>query len=97
MLFVLTYDVCTEDKAGRRRLRKIAKACENYGQRVQKSVFEFQLDKKKYFLLKKEIMKIMNKKEDSIRIYRIVEPKEQYVEEYGNFEAIDYENDTLMV
>ena len=97
MLYVLAYDVSTEKKSGRKRLRKIAKICENYGQRVQKSVFEFQLDEKGFFKMKKEVLKKMNKKEDSVRIYRIIEPKDDYVEEYGKFEAIDYENDTLMV
>lgn len=97
MLYVLAYDVSTETKKGRKRLRRVAKVCENYGQRVQKSVFELQLTKEKFYSMKQEILEIMNKKEDNIRIYKIAEPKSNYVEEYGNFRAIDYENDTLLI
>ena len=97
MLYILAYDISTEDAKGRKRLRKVAKACENYGQRVQKSVFEFQLDEKKFLQMKKEVLNIMKEKEDNVRIYKIIEPKEEYVEEYGNFTAVDYENDTLII
>ncbi len=97
MLYILAYDISTENAAGRKRLRKIAQACENYGQRVQKSVFEFQLNEKKFLQLKSEVLNLMNTKKDNVRIYKIIEPKENYVEEHGNFEAIDYENDTLII
>ena len=97
MLYILAYDISTEDAKGRKRLRNVAKVCENYGQRVQKSVFEFQLDEKKFLQMKKEVLNIMNDKEDNVRIYKIIEPKEDYVEEYGNFTAVDYENDTLII
>jgi len=97
LLYILAYDISTEDAKGRKRLRNVAKVCENYGQRVQKSVFEFQLDEKKFLQMKKEVLNIMNDKEDNVRIYKIIEPKEDYVEEYGNFTAVDYENDTLII
>ena len=97
MLYILAYDISTETAAGRKRLRKIAQTCENYGQRVQKSVFELQLNEKKFIQMKKEVLNLMSSKKDNIRIYKIIEPKDNYVEEHGNFEAIDYENDTLII
>ncbi len=97
MLYVLAYDISTESKAGEKRLRKMAKICENYGQRVQKSVFEFQVEEKKFLQLKNEVLKNMKEDEDAVRIYRILEPRDKNVEEYGTFEAIDYEEDTLIV
>lgn len=96
-MFILAYDISTENYKGRKRLRRVAKTCENYGQRVQKSVFEFQLDDKKFLQMRSEVLDIMNKNEDNIRIYKIIEPKENYVEEHGNFRAIDYESDTLLI
>ena len=97
MLYVLAYDISTESKAGEKRLRKMAKICENYGQRVQKSVFEFQLKEEKFLQLKNEVLKNIKKDEDVVRIYRILEPRDKNVQEYGAFEAIDYEEDTLIV
>ena len=97
MMYILAYDISTESAKGKKRLRKVAKACENYGQRVQKSVFEFQLEDKKFLQMKNKVLSLMNNKKDNVRIYKIIEPKENYVEEHGNFEAIDYENDTLLI
>ena len=97
MLYILAYDISTENAAGRKRLRKIAQTCENYGQRVQKSVFEFQLKENEFIQMKKEVLNLMSSKKDNIRIYKIIEPKNNYVEEHGYFEAIDYENDTLII
>jgi len=97
LLYILAYDISTENAKGRKRLRRVAKTCENYGQRVQKSVFEFQLDEKTFLQMRNEVLKIIKNKEGSIRIYKIIEPKENFVEEHGNFEAIDYDNDTLLI
>lgn len=55
MLIVVTYDVNTEDEAGKKRLRKVAKVCVSYGLRVQNSVFECNVDESQYKLLKKEL------------------------------------------
>ena len=57
LMYVLAYDISTEKAKGRKRLRKVAKICENYGQRVQKSVFEFQLDEKNYISGLVEVLK----------------------------------------
>ena len=69
MLILVTYDVETLTKDGQKRLRHVAKACMNYGQRVQNSVFECLIDEAHYVILKNEITGIINPKLDSIRFY----------------------------
>lgn len=69
MLVLITYDVNTEDAAGRRRLRQIAKQCVNYGQRVQCSVFECLLDAAQCRSLQGRLCDIMDKDKDSLRFY----------------------------
>jgi len=96
MLFLVSYDVCTETRDGRRRLRRVAKVCLNYGQRVQKSVFECKVDAAQLEILKHDLLDIINEAEDSLRFYRIVEPLEKNVMEFGNFKAVDFES-TLIV
>jgi len=83
MEILLTYDVATETKAGQRRLRRVAKVCESYGQRVQKSVFECQLDQAKREELIHRLRKEMNEEEDSLRLYRLREPRDKYLTVYG--------------
>ena len=69
MLVLITYDVNTEDAAGRKRLRQIAKQCVNYGQRVQNSVFECLLDAAQCRMLQAKLCKIMDPGKDSLRFY----------------------------
>ena len=90
MLVLVSYDVSTETSEGRRRLRKAAKVCLNYGQRVQKSVFECQVDQAHLERLKSELLDIINTDEDSLRIYRIVEPLSKNLMEFGKFKAVDF-------
>ena len=71
MLILVTYDVNTETSAGRARLRKVAKVCTNYGQRVQNSVFECLLDAWQYVALKAKLEKIINTEKDSLRFYEL--------------------------
>ena len=71
MLVLITYDVNTENAAGRRRLRKVAKECVNYGQRVQNSVFECSLDAAKLELVKHKLEKLIDPERDSLRIYNL--------------------------
>ena len=71
MLVLITYDVNTEDAAGRKRLRQIAKQCVNYGQRVQNSVFEVLVDAAQLAALKAKLEKTFHPEVDSIRIYRL--------------------------
>lgn len=91
MLILVTYDVSTETKAGRRRLRRVAKVCQNYGQRVQKSVFECKVDNTTYEILEKRLLDEIDAAEDSLRLYRLTEPLEEHVKEFGNVKAIDFE------
>lgn len=91
MLIIVTYDVSTETSAGRRRLRRVAKACERYGQRVQKSVFECRLDAMKYDSLERELLNEIDRTQDNLRFYQISEPVALRVKEYGRFRATDFD------
>jgi CRISPR-associated protein Cas2 len=91
MNILITYDVSTESAEGRRRLRKVAQACKDFGQRVQKSVFECAVNDMQYEEVMRRLLQIIAKDEDSLRIYRLVEPKEKYVQVYGVSTAIDFE------
>ncbi len=91
MLILVTYDVSTETKAGRKRLRRVAKVCQNYGQRVQKSVFECKVNNATYELLEEALLAEIDENEDNLRIYRLTEPIEKNVREFGNFKATDFD------
>ena len=91
MLILVTYDVSTETSAGRRRLRRVAKVCQDYGQRVQKSVFECKVDKTAYELLEKCLLDEIDVKEDNLRLYRLIEPLEDHIKEFGRFRAVDFD------
>ena len=71
MLVLITYDVSTQDGAGKKRLRKVAKECVNYGQRVQNSVFECILDASQALLLKDKLLSIIDESQDSLRFYNL--------------------------
>ncbi len=71
MFVVITYDVNTQDAAGRKRLRRIARQCVNYGQRVQNSVFECSLDAAQYRILQAKLCEIMEPEQDSLRFYNL--------------------------
>ena len=90
MLIIVTYDVSTETKEGRKRLRRVAKVCESTGQRVQKSVFECQVDQMQYEELERRLLAEINQSEDNLRLYRLTEPANLRVKEYGSFKAIDF-------
>lgn len=96
MLVLITYDVSTQDAAGRARLRKVAKACVNYGQRVQNSVFECMLDASQTLLLKDQLISLINEKEDSLRFYYLGNNYKAKVEHFGNKVSYDAEG-TLMI
>ncbi len=96
MLIIATYDVSTETAAGRKRLRRVAKACEAIGQRVQKSVFEFQINEMQYEQLQRTLLAEINEKEDNLRFYRITEPVEVRVKQYGVFRSIDFAGPLLI-
>jgi CRISPR-associated protein Cas2 len=96
MLIIVTYDVSTETPAGRKRLRRVAKACEAMGQRVQKSVFECQVTDMQFEQLERTLLGEINEKEDNLRFYRITEPVEVRVKQFGAFRSIDFEGPLLV-
>ncbi len=91
MLVLVCYDVSTETKEGRRRLRRVAKVCESTGQRVQKSVFECQLDVAQFEGLERKLLAEINPLQDCLRLYRIPETRGFEVLEHGTFKAIDFD------
>lgn len=96
MLIIVTYDVSTETREGCRRLRRVAKICESTGQRVQKSVFECKVNAMQYEELERKLLSEIDETQDSLRFYRLTEPADTKIKEYGNFRAIDFEG-TLIV
>lgn len=96
MNLLVTYDVSTETKAGRRRLQKIAKICKNYGQRVQKSVFECNVSEVNYERFKSELLELINGEEDGLRIYHIHGKPNEFVEEYGKGRSIDFKKPMVL-
>ncbi len=83
MMVLITYDVNTEDAAGKRRLRQIAKQCVNYGQRVQNSVFECVMDAAQCKLLQNKLLKLMDPEKDSLRFYYLGNKYETKIEHFG--------------
>ncbi len=81
--YLISYDVNTEDAAGRKRLRKAAKQCVNYGIRVQWSVFELSLTDMQFDELKQRLLSIIDKDKDSLRIYWLPGGRNKCVETYG--------------
>ncbi|MFD0704736.1 CRISPR-associated endonuclease Cas2 [Alloscardovia venturai] len=83
MLVVVTYDVDTTDIAGRRRLRRVAKVCAKFGQRVQNSVFECDVSPSDYLLLKHDLFEIMDNQADSLRFYNLGSKYSNKIEHKG--------------
>lgn len=83
MLMLVTYDVNTEDAAGRRRLRRVAKACLDLGQRVQNSVFECEVDPAQWAMLRAALIKEIDVEKDSLRFYRLGADGQRRVEHVG--------------
>lgn len=96
MLVIVCYDVNTQDSAGRRRLRRVAKACESRGQRVQKSVFECNLDLAGLEMLEHRLLSIVNLDTDNLRIYRLSNAKGCEVREHGQFRARDFDGPLVL-
>ena len=94
-MVVITYDVNTETAAGQKRLRKVAKVCQNYGQRVQNSVFECLVDPVIYKTLQYELIKIMDEETDSIRFYNIGDHWKNRIEHFGAKKSIDLEDSLI--
>ncbi len=83
MLTVITYDVNTEDPAGQRRLRKVARHCVNYGQRVQNSVFECVADAAEMVRIKNKLVELIDPEKDSLRFYYLGNKYQTKIEHVG--------------
>jgi len=96
MMVLVAYDVSTTTAEGRKRLRRIAKLCENWGQRVQNSVFECLVDPAQWTALRAELEEVMDPDKDSLRYYYLGKNWKRRVEHVGAKESYDPEG-LLMV
>lgn len=96
MMTLVSYDVSTVDAAGRKRLRKVAKECVNYGQRVQNSVLEVDVDYGTFLKLKDRLMKIIDEEQDSLRFYYLGNNWKRRVEHIGAKETYDPEGSLIL-
>ncbi|MGH9674688.1 MAG: CRISPR-associated endonuclease Cas2 [Bryobacteraceae bacterium] len=91
MLVVVAYDVNTETKEGRRRLRRVAQACQDFGQRVQKSVFECVVRESDWALLKSRLLREFDARKDNLRFYFLDESAKKRIEHHGVGQPVDLE------
>lgn len=96
MLVLITYDVNTENADGRRRLRRIARQCVNYGQRVQNSVFECMLDAGQSKALQAKLCSIIDDEKDSLRFYYLGNNFDRKVEHFGRITSYDPEGPLII-
>lgn len=96
MLVIVCYDVNTETKQGRRRLRRVAKFCEGIGQRVQKSVFECHVNLMQLDDLERRLLATIDPTLDCLRLYRLPETKGCEVREHGKFKATEFERPLVL-
>lgn len=96
MLVIACYDVNTETRAGRRRLRRVAKVCESTGQRVQKSVFECKVNAMELDALERRLLAEIDPEHDCLRLYRLADSRGCEVREYGKFKATDFEGPLVL-
>ncbi len=97
MMMLVSYDVSTVDRPGQARLRKVAKACLDYGQRVQNSVFECDLEPAQWVALKARLEGIIDGKYDSLRYYHLGSNWQHRVEHVGAKPTRDLRNDPLII
>ena len=91
MLVLVSYDVSTVNKAGQRRLRRVSKICQNFGQRVQYSIFECIVDPAQWTILRQKLINVIEPEEDSLRFYFLGSNWKRRIEHVGAKEAIDQE------
>ena len=96
MMVVITYDVNTETSAGKKRLRKVAKQCTNYGQRVQNSVFECLVDAAQLKQLQNLLVQLIDPKTDSLRFYFLQDNWRSHVEHFGAKAGMDLEGPLIL-
>ncbi len=88
---LVAYDVATDSAEGRRRLRHVATICLNYGQRVQKSVFECSVSEVQYEQMKHHLLETIDREKDSLRFYRLPGRREGHVEHFGQQATVDFD------
>lgn len=91
MFILITYDINTTTADGRKRLRLVAKICQNYGQRVQNSVFECKVDEGQLRIIKHKLSETIDQEKDSLRFYRLGKNYEKSVEQMGNNKSYNIE------
>ncbi len=89
MMVLVTYDVATTSSGGARRLRRVARACQDYGQRVQYSVFEIEVDPAQWTKLRARLEDFIDMKTDSLRFYFLGSNWERRIEHVGAKPAVD--------
>lgn len=94
-MIIITYDVNTTSLDGQRRLRKVAKICEKYGQRVQNSVFECLLDSTQYIYIKNELLHVIDNNDDSLRFYKLGNEYKNSIEVIGKRQV--FSQDDLLI
>ena len=97
MMVLVSYDVSTIDKAGQRRLRRVAKTCQDFGLRVQNSVFECIVDPAQWTLLRNKLLALFDPDSDSLRFYFMGSNWTNRVEHHGTKEIPNLEEDTLII
>ncbi|MDR2191888.1 MAG: CRISPR-associated endonuclease Cas2 [Endomicrobium sp.] len=96
MLVLISYDINVSAAGGQRRLRNVSKVCLDYGQRVQFSVFECEVDPAQWVFLKDKLLKIIDLKKDSVRFYMLGSNWERKIEHFGAKEPVDFHG-TLVI
>jgi CRISPR-associated protein Cas2 len=95
MMMVVSYDVSTTTSEGRRRLRRVARECQNFGQRVQDSVFECVVDPEQWARLRLHLLEIFEPEEDSLRFYHLGSRWKGRVEHHGTKKTLDLDGPLL--
>lgn len=94
MLVLITYDVSTVNKAGARRLRRVAQACKDYGQRVQNSVFECRIEPQHWVVLRDRLLGEIDQSQDSLRFYFL--DRDVKIEHHGTKKPVDLEGPLIL-
>ena len=96
MYVLITYDVSTSDPAGAKRLRRVARICTNYGQRVQNSVFECLVDPAQMVLLYQSLLEAIDPEQDSIRFYELGKNYRQHIKMIGKITSYNIEDELII-
>ncbi len=96
MILLITYDINVTSDNGKNRLRKVAKICTNYGQRVQNSVFECKVNEAEFLIIKKQLTDVIDRNMDSLRFYRLGDNYDKKVQQIGAKQSYRFD-DTLII